>query len=156
MSCDLLHMSLTPTHARHSNNTTSSSNELVSYYDGTNGDLKVAHCDNTACTSATTSTLDSDGDVGYDTSITIGADGLGMISYRDFTNDDLKVAHCSDTACTSATLSTLDSAGDVGGHTSITIGADGLGLISYYDSTNDDLKVAHCENTFCSPYFRRR
>ena len=29
------------------------------------------------------------------TSITIGADGLGLISYYDVTNGDLKVAHCS-------------------------------------------------------------
>jgi len=94
--------------------------------------------------------------VGRDTSITIGADGLGLISYYDATNDDLKVAHCSDTNCTAATITTLDSTGDVGRDTSITIGADGLGLISYYDYDNEDLKVAHCENAFCSPYFRRR
>ena len=100
--------------------------------------------------------LDSDGHVGWDTSITIGADGLGLINYYDDTNNDLKVAHCSNTACTSATTSTLDSDGDVGWYTSITIGSDGLGLISYHDWANQDIKVAHCENTFCSPYFRRR
>ena len=32
---------------------------LISYNDFTNGDLKVAHCADTACTSATTATLDS-------------------------------------------------------------------------------------------------
>jgi predicted regulator of Ras-like GTPase activity (Roadblock/LC7/MglB family) len=101
-------------------------------------------------------TLDSAGDVGVDTSVTVGADGLGLISYYDFDNRDLKVAHCADVACSSATLATLDSAGDVGVHTSVTVGADGLGLISYYDATNDDLKVAHCANAFCTPYFRRR
>ncbi len=202
-----------------------------------------------------------DGNVGDNTSITIGADGLGLISYCDGTNGDLKVAHCANTACTSATTATLDSTADVGhfdrdrrgrprphqllrqglrqpqgrhcaGHerrpqggalrehrlhdrddrdarrdgrrrsvhldhdrrgrprpdqllrlrqrrpqggplrehrlhdrddrdarqrratsatyTSITIGADGLGLISYYDGTNGDLKVAHCANTACT------
>jgi hypothetical protein len=94
--------------------------------------------------------------VGIYSSVTIGADGLGLISYRDATNDDLKVAHCSDTNCTAATTTTLDATDRVGWHTSVTIGADGLGLVSYYDFTNGDLKVAHCENTFCSPYFRRR
>jgi hypothetical protein len=94
--------------------------------------------------------------VGLDTSVTIGADGLGLISYYDSTNSDLKVAHCSDTNCTAATITTLDSTGVVGLGTSVTIGADGLGLISYRDATNDDLKVAHCENAFCAPYFRRR
>lgn len=44
-------------------------------------------------------TLDSAGWVGQRTSITIGADGLGLISYFDRTNLDLKVAHCSNTLC---------------------------------------------------------
>ena len=46
-------------------------------------DLKVAHCDDISCSSATTFTLDSSGYVGYYTSITTGADGLGLISYFD-------------------------------------------------------------------------
>ena len=83
---------------------------LISYYDQANGDLKVAHCANAACTSATKSTVDSAGTVGYySSSVAIGADGLGLISYYDFTNLHLKVAHCDNAACTSATLSTLDS-----------------------------------------------
>ncbi len=66
---------------------------LISYYG--NGDLKVAHCSDIACTAATVTKLDTAGDVGRDTSITIGVDGLGLISYYDFTNEDLKVAHLS-------------------------------------------------------------
>jgi len=124
---------------------------LISYYDDTNQVLKIAHCDDAACTSATTSTIDSTGWVGIDTSITIGADGLGLISYLDATNGDLKVAHCDNPACTSATTSTVDStAPSVGWSSSITIGADGLGLISYHDNTNGDLKVAHCDNAACT------
>ena len=76
---------------------------LISYLDLTNLDLKVAHCDNLACSSATYVTLDSAGDVGRNSGITIGADGLGLISYLDYTNEDLKVAHCSNINCSSAT-----------------------------------------------------
>jgi hypothetical protein len=72
---------------------------LISYYDKTNGDLKVAHCSDTNCTSATITALDETGDVGKYTSITIGADGLGLISYYDNTNDGLKVAHCENAFC---------------------------------------------------------
>jgi hypothetical protein len=125
---------------------------LISYYDGTNGDLKVAHCNNVACTSAVVSTPDAVGDVGSDTSVTIGFDGLGLISYHDGTNGDLKVAHCNDVGCTGATLSTVDTGGgdDVGQHGSITVGQDGLGLISYLDATNNNLKVAHCNDVACT------
>jgi hypothetical protein len=122
---------------------------LISYYDATNGDLKVAHCSNQACTSATISSLDRTGNVGQYTSIAIGSDGLGLISYYDVTNGDLKVAHCADVACTSAMLTTLDQAGNVGQHTSLAIGTDKLPLITYYDVTNEDLKAAHCADVAC-------
>lgn len=123
---------------------------LISYYDYTNGNLKVAHCNNPDCTSATVTTLDSTGDVGSFTDITVGVDGLGLISYYDSTNQDLKAAHCNDVACTSASTATLVSAGGVGKNNSIAIGADGLGLISYLDVTNQEVRVAHCNNASCS------
>jgi hypothetical protein len=53
-----------------------------------------------ACSSASLTTLDSAGFVGYHTSITIGADGLGLINYYDYSNYGLlKVAHCANTFC---------------------------------------------------------
>jgi len=123
---------------------------LISYHDATNGDLKVAHCADLLCTSATVSTIDSTGIVGTGTSVAIGADGLGLISYRDLTNADLKVAHCSNIVCSAAAVSTLDSSGSVGDSSAIAIGEDGLGLISYFDGTNGDLKVAYCTNPGCT------
>ena len=124
---------------------------VISYYDFSNGDLKVAHCGNTTCTSATFGTVDSAGNVGLFTSIAIGVDGLPVISYNDDTKKDLKVAHCNDVACTSATFVTVDNIGDVGRDSSIAIGDDGLPVISYSDSTNLTLKVAHCNDLACSP-----
>jgi len=130
---------------------------LVSYYDETNGDLKVVHCGNSFCDSGNTiTTLDSTGDVGRMTSVTVGEDGLGLISYYTNTNNDLKVAHCSDATCSSATTTIVDGGVSGGSYNSVTVGGDGLGLISYYDSTNTDLKVAHCSNRFCVPYLRPR
>jgi hypothetical protein len=123
---------------------------VISYYDFTNGDLKVAHCGDAACTTSTTRAVDSTGNVGGYTSITIGADGLPVISYYDLTNLDLKVAHCGDAACTTSTTVAVDTAGTVGEETSITIGVDGLPVISYYDRTNGDLKVAHCGDAACT------
>jgi hypothetical protein len=125
---------------------------LISYegYAGSHFNLRVAHCNDAACTSATNSTLDSSGDVGGYDSVTIGTDGLGLISYFDQTNGDLKVAHCTDLSCTSATKSTLDSAGNPGSYTSVTIGTDGLGLISYNSGSFTGFRVAHCRSVACT------
>ena len=73
---------------------------LISYFEGTNKNLKVIHCENAACTGVTLTTLDRGESVGRFTSVAIGADGLGLISYYDATNADLKVAHCQNAACT--------------------------------------------------------
>jgi hypothetical protein len=54
---------------------------------------------NIACSDVTASAVDIVGDVGVDSSITIGADGLPLVAYRDSTNGDLKVAHCTNTFC---------------------------------------------------------
>jgi hypothetical protein len=129
---------------------------VISYFDYYNGDLKVAHCNDSACATASTNVLDTTGDVGWNTSITIGADGLPVISYLDWTNSDLKVAHCNDSACSTASTNALDTTGDVGWFTSITIGVDGLPIISYYDYYHGNFKVAHCSNPFCVPYWQRR
>jgi hypothetical protein len=123
---------------------------LISYYDGTGGDLDVAHCSNLACSSATITAIDTTNDVGRSSSIAIGADGLGLVSYSDSTNTRLRVAHCSNLSCTAATASTADNGPSVGFDTSVTVGADGLGLVSYYDNGNGDLRAAHCSNLACS------
>lgn len=124
---------------------------LISYYDLTNQDLKVAHCADTACATADEiTTLDSVGNVGLFTSLAIGADGRGLISYISG-DGALKVAHCSDTKCTSAdAVNTVDDAGSIILWTSIAVGADGLGLITYRDETGPTLKVAHCSNIPCT------
>ena len=126
---------------------------VISYLDGGNQDLKVAHCTDVACTSpADITAVDSAGNVGSETSIAIGNDGLPVISYRDADNNDLKVAHCTDVACISpADITTVDSsAARVGFQTSIAIGTDGFPVISYFDNSNGDLKVAHCTNVSCT------
>ena len=118
-------------------------NPIISYYDDTNGDLKVAACTTPGCTgTATITTVDSTGRVGWYTSIAIGDNGLPVISYYNITNPALKVAACTTTNCTgTTTITTIDSTGLVGINTSIAIRDNGLPVISYYDATNGDLKV---------------
>jgi hypothetical protein len=125
-------------------------NPIISYYDGTNRDLKVAACTNPTCTTATTSTIDTTGDVGYYTSIAIGTNGNPIISYYDNTTGDLKIAACTNPTCTTSIITPIDTTGEVGWHTSIAIGTNGNPIISYQDGTNADLKVAACTNTICT------
>jgi predicted regulator of Ras-like GTPase activity (Roadblock/LC7/MglB family) len=73
---------------------------VISYYDATNTNLKVAHCSNATCSASTTTTVDGAGtNVGISTSVTVGADGLPLVSFYDATNLDLKVAHCANRFC---------------------------------------------------------
>jgi hypothetical protein len=125
-------------------------NPIISYFDETLGDLKVAACNNPTCTTSTITTIDSFGRVGWYTSIAIGINGNPVISYWDQTNGNLKIAACNNPTCTTSTNTTIDSAGDVGAWTSIAIGINGNPIISYLDYTNGHLKVAACNNPTCT------
>lgn len=123
---------------------------VISYYDYTNSDLKVAHCQDMDCTDVWTVYVNGwNWNLGFYTAITIGADGFPLISYRD-SSGSLHVAHCRDYYCMDSQISILDYLGGIPQGTSITIGADGLGLISYMDYLHGRLKVAHCSNAACT------
>jgi hypothetical protein len=120
------------------------------YYNITNGDLKFAQCTNAACTTKNITSVDTTGDVGYYTSITLGSDGFARIGYYDLTNQDLKYAQCTNAACTASNITSVDTTGTVGQYPSIALGTDGFARISYYDATNGYLKYAKCTNAACT------
>ena len=131
---------------------------VISYLDYTDGVLLVAKCNDEACRDGdeTISVVDDDGNVGWESSITIGLDGLPVISYRDRDNGKLKVAHCNDAACSGEdeTVTTLNDAAEVTGvNSSIAIGDDGYPVISYLEAPTPwtgILKVAKCNDASCA------
>lgn len=125
---------------------------IISYRDGTNGDLKFVRCGNATCSADNkVEILDSEGVVGFDTSIAVGIDGFPIISYRDITNSNLKVAHCGTPDCSSGnSILTVDDLGRVGEGTSIAIGSDGLPIISFRDHFTEQLRIVHCGDLTCS------
>lgn len=125
---------------------------IVSYYDATNGNLKLARCSDPACARPVSlRTLDTTGDVGLHSSIAIGENGNPVVSYSDNTGNRLKLAVCSDPACSIATLRVVDAQG--GYYSSVAIGAGANPVISYLRGGN--LMLGVCNTPACtSPTIR--
>lgn len=107
----------------------------ISYWVGTNGNLKYASWDGS---SWDIQTVDSAGN-GMFNSLALDSVDRPKISYWDYSNDDLKYASWNGS---SWDIQTIDSAGSVGLSTCLALDSAGRPRISYYDWTNGDLKLA--------------
>ena len=129
---------------------TSTNIPIISYTNGTSGDLKLAICNNPTCTAPIIRTVDSTNDVGTYNSLAITSSGIPVISYHDITTLDLKLAVCSNPTCTSASTQTIDTNGAVGQSSSLILVGGSIPVISYFDDTNRDLKLAVCNSLSCT------
>ena len=124
---------------------------VISYYDSTNGNLKLIKCTNINCNGANNPIILDDAEsVGTFSSIAIGTNDLPIISYRDLLNQNLKVVNCTNVSCSNSSAPiTINSEGNVGAVDSMIIGSDGRPIISYIDSDSSALKIAKCLSRDC-------
>lgn len=131
-------------------------NPVISYYSRRTDavatrDLKFVACTNPTCTTyAPPVFLDTSGNVGEFTSLTLGQDGNPIISYHDEDTDDVKVVACTTPTCTTANPAvTLVSEGEAFPR-SIVVGADGNPLVMYWERLSDTSRVIACTNPTCT------
>ncbi len=125
---------------------------VISYYDVTNLDLKVAKCTIASCGAFSPPvTVDGTGgaNVGKFTSIAIGANGFPVIAYFNDSSNALKVAKCVTAGCVGSfnVINAVDNAGVSDAPLSIKVPADGRPVISY--GRNDGLRVVKCGDANC-------
>lgn len=88
-------------------------NPIISYFDRTDHDLRIMHCNDPDCAGGDESITapDTQGRVGRYTSLVLDQRGNPVVSYRDDTNGVLKVLRCNDPSCAPQVLPSADAGG---------------------------------------------
>ena len=111
-------------------------NAFVSFYDPTQGELRISHGAPGPRSSAIETTPIT-GDVGQWSSLDIAPDGMASVCYYDSLNKKLKYAKLSGWS-----TQTIDSGLNIGSNSSIAYDLNGMPVISYHDAVANRIKVA--------------
>ncbi len=129
---------------------------VISYFDQTNKDLKLAVCNDVNCSNPTITLVDGEtSDVGWYNSMVLNKQGFPIISYQDTANEDLVLAICNDVYCENKTIRVFDTPQDHGEFSSLALDSSGFPVISFYDKTDKDLMLIVCTSLDCSSWFSR-
>ncbi|MEM7340625.1 MAG: calcium-binding protein [Actinomycetota bacterium] len=128
---------------------------VVSYYDETNEDLRVMHCNDVNCAGGNESIeiVDATGNVGIYSDLELDALGNPVVSYTDLAAGELKLVHCNDPDCSrggNESIVVVDDDGVTGWHTSLELDSLGFPVIAYLRITGQDVRVAHCNDANCT------
>lgn len=126
---------------------------VISYYDATGANLKVAHCNDANCAAGGDSVVTADSsanDVGQSTSLAMTG-GIPTVAYYDTTAQNVRVLRCGTSNCTSGTPNTVASTVGVDPQNdSLALDASGFPVVSYLDDQGF-VAVSHCNDAACAP-----
>lgn len=129
----------------------SSGNAVIGYFDDSNNDLKLAICNDLACSAPSVQTLAPSGGQGTYTSLQLASGNIPVIAYYTFPAEDMRLLRCNDATCSTFSDTIVDS-GQAGSHNSMVLNSSGNPVMSYYDAggVNGDLRVGICANATCT------
>jgi hypothetical protein len=126
---------------------------VISYYDsGTNGNLKVAHCNDANCVPAGDSivaAVSSANDVGSYSSIAMSG-ANATVAYYDATTNDVMLLRCGNANCTAGTPNIVANTNAVAEQfLSLTLDSSGFPVLSYLNALGS-IDVTHCNDLACA------
>ena len=132
-----------------------SGNPVISYYDDTNGALKLVHCGDPTCSNRNTiATVDNYGNVWAYSSLELDSSGNPVIVYVDIDGISLKMVRCGDSTCSSGnfTQTVIGPNAEVFDVSFVLDSLDRpvISYFSYHSISKWSLWLVHCGNTLCT------
>lgn len=134
---------------------------LITHWDETNKDLRILHCEDPGCETATARVFDDDNRILPYSSVVIDTDGLPLVAYPDqianlfSVSSGIRIARCNDAACTAADPPVRRGVGTYIRSLKLALGGDGLPILAYKISqtlggSSETIRAIHCATSTCS------